>query len=153
MINIRTSGSVLGNADAARETFLRERTSELRTISPKLLQVVTSGMDAAGMVRRTGKVAGWQEHHLGSGGGYAAVRPVAKTFHKGYAVGYITNALESGHRVRYPSGYSKRYVPKVTRDKTRAFLFYKNSEREATRLAQEAAERVAQKVATALEGG
>lgn len=47
-------------------------------------------------------VAGWQSTFPGSGGGYVAVRPKAKTEYKGYAVGYITNALENGHIT--PSG-------------------------------------------------
>lgn len=47
-------------------------------------------------------VAGWQSTFPGSGGGYVAVRPMAKTKYKGYAVGYITNAVESGHIT--PSG-------------------------------------------------
>lgn len=42
-------------------------------------------------------VAGWQSTFPGSGGGYVAVRPKAKTEYEGYAVGYITNALEGGH--------------------------------------------------------
>lgn len=58
------------------------------------------------------KVAHWQDKDLGSGGGYAAVRPKAKTWEKGYAVGHITNAIESGHKTRGPSGKSKHYRPK-----------------------------------------
>ena len=46
------------------------------------------------------KVASWQERHVGTKGGYAAVRPMAKTYYAKYAVGYITNAITSGHRVR-----------------------------------------------------
>ena len=47
--------------------------------------------------------------HMGSGGGYVAVRPKAETYQttksgKRYAVGYITNAIESGHRHGGPRG-------------------------------------------------
>ncbi len=62
----------------------------------------------------TGRVKSWQQSYVGSGGGYAAVRPRKKTYaearvrqtyeerrrtpHPTYAVGYITNAINSGHR-------------------------------------------------------
>lgn len=57
-------------------------------------------MEAA--VRQTvggsGKVASWQVGALGSYGGYSAVHPKPKRTYKGYAVGYITNAITSGHK-------------------------------------------------------
>lgn len=56
----------------------------------------------------SGRVAGVQESHVGSGKGYVAVRPMAKTNLDGYAAGYITNALENGHAVRPASGKAKR---------------------------------------------
>lgn len=71
-----------------------------------------SMMDAA--IGGSGRVRSWQQSYVGSGGGYAAVRPRAKTYaearkkqtyeerrrkpHPTYAVGYITNAINSGHR-------------------------------------------------------
>lgn len=68
-------------------------------------------MDTA--ISGSGRVKDWQQAYVGSGGGYAAVRPRAKTYaesrgkqtfaerrrtpHPTYAVGYITNAINSGH--------------------------------------------------------
>ena len=54
---------------------------------------------------------------MGSGGGYVAVRAKAKTFQstksgKRYAVGYITNAFEGGHKIRRPQG-GKGYRSRV----------------------------------------
>lgn len=55
-------------------------------------------------VAGTGKVKSWQDNYTGSKGGYAAIRPKARTYDisscgkKRYAVGYITNAIENGHR-------------------------------------------------------
>ena len=51
----------------------------------------------------SGKVAGWQAPHLGSGGGYVAIRAKANEYQttksgKRYAVGLIANAIEGGHR-------------------------------------------------------
>lgn len=69
-------------------------------------------MDAA--IGGSGRVKSWQQSYVGSGGGYAAVRPRKKTYaearvrqtfeerrkppHPTYAVGYITNAVNGGHR-------------------------------------------------------
>ena len=61
----------------------------------------------------SGRVAGVQESHVGSGKGYVAVRPMTKTNLDGYAAGYITNALENGHAVRPASGKAKKKRPAV----------------------------------------
>ena len=75
-----------------------------------------------------GKVSGWQEAHMGSEGGYVAIRAKAKTYQttkngNRYAVGYVTNAIEGGHRTggqrpgpkadgyRYRPRYKKAAVP------------------------------------------
>lgn len=62
--------------------------------------------EVRGRIGGAGKVQSWQEVYKGSRGGYAAVRPAAKTWD---ARGYVTNAIESGHRVRGPSGRARRY--------------------------------------------
>lgn len=64
-------------------------------------QLVRSGLPGSR------KVAGWQEKYVGSGGGYAAIRPEIGE-HEGYAKGYITNAIENGHLVR-PRASSKSH--------------------------------------------
>lgn len=90
------------------EQLLRKIPEERRALFERL------GPQMEAAVRRTiggsGKVASWQEGAVGSKGGYAAVRPRAKAVHKGYAVGYITNAITSGHKT--PNGgfvAGKRY--------------------------------------------
>ena len=69
-----------------------------------------AGREMLSTVRRRiggqGYVANVQDRHVGSGRGYAAVRAKAKTELRGYAAGYVTNALEGGH-VQTPG----RYVP------------------------------------------
>ena len=55
-----------------------------------------------------GYVANVQDQYVGSGGGYAAVRAKAKTYLHGDAAGYITNALENGHKIRVPTSYAMR---------------------------------------------
>ena len=67
-----------------------------------------AGREMLSTVRRRiggqGYVANVQDRHVGSGGGYAAVRAKAKTELRGYAAGYVTNALEGGH-VQTPGRY------------------------------------------------
>lgn len=79
----------------------------LDELGPRMLSEVRSHTDSSG------KVASWQNNYQGSRHGYSAVRAaVANTWSpkgKSYAVGYVTNAIENGHRVRGPSGQDKRY--------------------------------------------
>lgn len=59
-------------------------------------QIASSGInDSSGRVRR------WQVVHVGSGGGYAAVRPEKGTTGAD-SPGAITNYLEGGHRIASP---------------------------------------------------
>lgn len=67
-----------------------------------------------GKIGGTGKVQSWQQKHLGSGGGYVAVRPAAKTYDRsGETVGYVTNAIEGGHKVRTGRGPSRAKMQRV----------------------------------------
>lgn len=78
---------------------------------------------------------------MGSGGGYAAVHPKPKTFHGGNAVGYITNALENGHKIRKPSGKAKQYKPRIRVSKVDGYKFYADTRRDAPEIAVEIAEK------------
>ena len=82
--------------------------------------------DVRGEIGGSGTVQGWQERYIGSKNGYTAIRAKAKTYKvtaggKQYAVGYVTNAIENGHKHRKPSqqkwdGYRYRgriHVPAV----------------------------------------
>lgn len=68
--------------------------------------ISSSVNDSSGMVRN------WQEKHVGSGGGYAAVRPVGGASGK-KSPAAITGYLERGHPIRRPSGGSKKYYPRI----------------------------------------
>lgn len=72
--------------------FPEERRALFERLEPQLENAVRKTIGGSG------KVASWQAGAVGSKGGYAAVRAKAKTFHRGYAVGYITNAITSGHK-------------------------------------------------------
>ncbi len=99
----------------------------------------------------TGKVAGWQEGYVGTKGGYAAVRPRAKAFHEGYAVGYITNAIENGHAIRRPSGKWKGYRARVKKRYVLGLHFYREVQGgRLEKLAIDAANRMADAVSALL---
>lgn len=91
--------------DSYFEALLRKIPEERRALFERL----EPQLEAA--VRRTiggsGKVASWQVGFVGSKGGYASVHPKPKTWHRGYAVGHITNAVTSGHKT--PGG--KNWAP------------------------------------------
>lgn len=74
-----------------------------------------------------GLVKSWQEARAGSGGGYAAISAKRNTFHSEYAVGYITNALENGHRIRPPKRQSKYYRSRVKQARVEGRSFYQKS--------------------------
>lgn len=109
--------------------------------APKLKAVVDREIGG------TGKVQSWQEGYVGSKGGYGKARPkpqtwAEKTKRKGnyFAVGYVTNAINSGHlspRARKPIAGKH---------------FYQRAQDQAGQVAQEAAEQIVQTVMDHLEG-
>ena len=99
----------------------------------------------------SGTVAGWQESYVGTKGGYAAVRPRAKAFHEGYAVGQITNAIENGHAIRRPSGRWKGYRARVKKRYVLGLHFYREVQGgRLEKLAIDAANRMADRIQKAL---
>lgn len=116
--------------------------------APKLKAVVDT------QIGGSGKVRSWQGAHVGSKGGYAAVRPRAKTYAEDargrktkYPVGYVTNAINSGHRApRNKAGYrtSGRTVPGKG--------FYEAAQAKAEQVAQEATGQIVQALTDHLGG-
>lgn len=112
--------------------------------APKLKQAVDTAIGGSG------KVQSWQAQYVGSKGGYAAVRPKGKTFTevngrgKRYAVGQVTNAIDSGHRFPSPSGKDKHYRPRIEsgRQSVPGKAFYQSAEAQLPAIAQAAAEQV-----------
>lgn len=105
-----------------------------------------------------GEVSGWQDAVVGSGGGYAAVRAKKETFTrdggsgKPYAVGYVTNSIESGHKQE-----KGRYVPalgkKLTADRVAGKGVYAGARQRAEQIAYQAAERFVRKIQQKLKEG
>ena len=110
---VDTSGldKLLESWDSLLRQFPDAKRRILARIGPEMLERIRREIGG------TGKVAGWQSLHYGSGGGYAAVRPRRDTWQttksgRRYAVGYITNAIEGGHRHGNPRG-GAGYRPRV----------------------------------------
>lgn len=75
---------------------------------------------------------------------------------KRYAVGYVTNAIESGHKVRRPrpvhrDGYS--YRPRIKVAAVAGQHFYAQTQSAMDRLGRAELERLAQEIVRRLEGG
>ncbi|MCR4935944.1 MAG: hypothetical protein K5990_05610, partial [Oscillospiraceae bacterium] len=104
-----------------------------------------------GHIGGTGKVQSWQDVRRGSGGGYVAVSPKPKTYAGGYAVGYITNALEHGHRIRPPSGRAPRYKPRIKHPRVPGRWPYKAAAPDAAAIARAAGAELAAAIAHTME--
>ena len=139
------------------EAFSRD----LEGLLPKLRQARRAALEDAGdqmlaavrsRIGGSGKVQRWQDLYMGSGGGYAAVRARAEVNDEnGYAVGYVTNALESGHR-QTPGRYVPALGRKLTRDRVPGKYMYARSAQVLDRIAQSAAERIEASMEHILEG-
>jgi hypothetical protein len=96
-------------------------------------------------------VQGWQTPHVGSGGGYAAVRAIkGKTGRN--SPGAITNYLENGHKVKIARTVIAAKRSKSKRMRVVGFGFYADSKTQAKRLALEASDELTRWVKGKIEG-
>lgn len=128
----------------------------METVGEQIREVVAGQIDASSVNDQNGQVKRWQIAKIGSGGGYAAVRPRGSG--EGAATGKnspgaITNYLNNGHRIRRPSGKAKRYRPRFKVPFTRAFGFYNASESAAEAIALREAQAFADRIADRLGRG
>ena len=145
---------LISKLDAAPGVLREAKKKAIAVTAPKLKQTVDAKIGG------TGKVQGWQGQFVGTKGGYAAVRPKAKTYTdptkkgKRYAVGYVTNAINSGHRFPSPSGKVKRYKPRIKsgRMNVPGKKFYEAVGAQVPHIAQEAGEQIIQELMNHLEG-
>lgn len=132
--------------DAKRQAFTEA--------APKLKAAVDAEIGG------TGKVRGWQGAFVGSKGGYAAARPQKRLYvetqgkqkgfragPKKYAVGYITNAIDSGHR-----SPRNKFGSYASAGRTPGKQFYQRAQTDAQDVAQEAGEQIIQTLIDHLEG-
>ena len=159
-IDKRDLERLIETLDASPSVLRQARRKAFEVSAPKLRALLDQGFAQAGLRERTGTVLSWQEQYIGSGGGYAAVRPRAKTFTetngkgKRYAVGQVTNAIESGHKFPTPSGVSRRYKPRIRSSalKVRPYAFYAAAMVNVPALARETADQILQALIDHVEG-
>ena len=128
-----------------RRRELHERVG--RAVQRELQQQIAS----SGVNDSSGKVRRWQAVHVGSGGGYAAVRP-EKGKTGADSPGAITNYLEGGHRSASPRG-GKNYRPRLRVSYVSGYHFYVNTSMRAESIAIGEAEAWADEIARELEAG
>lgn len=127
----------------------RELHEELASELKKALDAQITG---AGMT--SGMIQGWQQPHVGSRGGYAAIRAIgskerASTGRE--SPGAITNYLESGHKIRSPKG-GKDYRPRIHVARVSRKHFYQATESAFEAKALSIAGKFVETVAKRLEG-
>lgn len=149
--------SGLDDFAAAIANTLKTMPDEQRSAHEGIATALKSGLDgniSASLNDSRGRVKSWQQSHVGSGGGYAAIRPIGGSGSgRNDSPGAITNYLESGHRIRRPTGAAKRRRP--SRAKV-AYVngrhFYQSTEQSIESAATAMAEGLADKLAEKLEG-
>lgn len=116
----------------------------LTGLGEQLLSQVRNNIGGGGKVKR------WQHSHLGSGGGYVAVHPAeGEEDAYGRAVGAVTNATESGHRIPPPRGKAKRYRPRIKKARVPGKGMYAHTVPQ--RAAEDAARQLGQQLIEPLE--
>lgn len=145
----------LKKLDEDLKTLLEEFPEARKKLHERLAKIAKEDVDrqinTSGINDSIGKVKGWQESHVGSGGGYAAVRPEkGKTGPN--SPGAITNYLESGHRIRGPSGKSKYYRPRIKKPYVDGYHFYQSASVAVESKAIAEAKKFVEEMAKKLEG-
>ena len=140
--------------ESSPEVFARVRRECFETAAREAEQIVDR------QIGGSGRVQSWQEHTVGSRGGYARVAPKKETWTEQtkkagnrYAVGAVTNAIVSGHRFPSPSG-RRYYKPRIRSGgmKVPGRPFYDQAEPQIRDLARRTAERVAERYLKDREG-
>ena len=137
------------------ETVLKESKEMRRELHEEIADVLKETLDANlddSVNDGSGHVKAMQEKHVGSGGGYAAVRPKKGKNDKGLAYGTLTNYLEIGHRIRPPSGTYKRYRPRIKVAYVNGRHFYQTTRGEIEAKVIGLVEQFADRIAEKLEG-
>lgn len=159
-IDKRDLERLIETLDASPAVLREARRRAFELSAPKLRALLDEGFARAGLHERTGAVLSWQEQYVGTGGGYAAVRPRANTYTatngrgRKYAVGHVTNAIESGHSFPTPSGGNKKYKPRIrsAAQQVRPYAFYAAAQASVPALARETCDQILQAVIDHFEG-
>lgn len=128
------------------EQFPGLKEAMLEKLGGRVQAEVREAVDRSGLNDARGRVKLWQNPHMGSRLGYVAVRADSVEVAAGYRdrqrlnAGALTNFLSSGHKVRGPSGRSKRYQPRARMTRVKGLDFYGKAQAEAEKIAVQEAE-------------
>lgn len=141
--------------DRALAELLQEFPEERRALHNELGDILKEGVDGAisqSVNDEHGRVRRWQVKHVGSGGGYAAIRPAGSAEGGGTgteSAGAITNYLEEGHKIRPPAG-GRGYRPRIRVVSVSGRHFYQSAgtsiEAKAIRLAEAFTDKLGKKL-------
>ena len=148
--------------DRSPEVLREARRTAFEAAAPRLKAVLDRKIVST-IGDSRGKVRSWQDQFVGSMGGYAAVRPKKDEFTEPtkkarhtYAVGYVTNAINSGHR--YP-GQGVRKTAKAGKTDTFTYgrvegrYFYEYAQPSVEAIARETAQQVVDGLVKFMEDG
>jgi len=152
---------LLEKLEQAPEVFAQARREAFEVAAPELkrsldAQIVSTTRDSRGKVRS------WQGLYVGSRGGYAAVRPKVDAFAENargqktkYTVGYVTNAINSGHRFPGQGVRGKGKGPGpggLATGRVAGRYFYDHAQKTVESIAQETVDQVIRSLIKHLEG-
>lgn len=142
--------------DAALAKVIGNAPIDMRELHEKIADALTEeiglNISSSGLNDSGGRIKSWQVKHVGSGGGYAAIRPI-KGATGNNSPGAITNYLENGHKIRSPGTLSKRYRPRIKKVYVNGYHFYHTTKTTIQRKVIDIAEKQVEKIKKELEGG
>lgn len=122
--------SQFSRLDEDLNTILKGIPKGRRELHERMADVIKKEVDSeisqTGLNDNSGHIKQWQEPHVGSGGGYAAVRATSKSTGNN-SPGAITNYLENGHKIRQQSGGNPYYRPHIKKAYVDGFHFYSSA--------------------------
>jgi len=134
--------------------MIKEFPSEQKALHEEISHILKEEVDrqiAINLQDGSGKIRGWQESDVGSGGGYAAIHAVSGKVGKN-GPGAITNYLENGHQIRTPKVKRKDYHPRIQVAFVRGRQFYARAKGTSEAKAIQAAIAFSNRLADRLEG-
>ncbi|MEG2679174.1 MAG: hypothetical protein RR949_04475 [Oscillospiraceae bacterium] len=145
-------GSRMG---ALAEKLPKEKAALMEELGKMAEEAVDASIQGSGFSDGGSKLSGWQRYHLGSKGGYVAVRPVGEK--EGYTngkngPGAITRYNETGHAIRKRKSTTGRYRPRIKVAQVAGRHFYEGAERAALAEANRIFEDYAKRMEQELEG-
>lgn len=152
----------LDELDAKLRSILEKFPRKRRELHERLAEYAKAAVNRQTSLRLKdthGRVQSWQQKHVGTGGGYAAVRATDESS-KRYpspgpnSPGAVTNYLENGHAVRPRSAYTRlNRKSRAEQDRVAGRYMYDNAKVQMERDALVEAKKLAEELEQELSDG